>query len=110
MQNPLNRGAHIAIWTAVILALSASVGVWAGAIRIDPPTVARWLRNLISAAAILYFFIIFVFYKLDSSEKRRVGLIIILFLAAALFWAGFEQVEVELRPKELVTFSAVKPG
>jgi SAM-dependent methyltransferase len=31
-------------------------------------------------------------------------------LPARLEKAGFEQVEVELRPKELLTFSAVKPG
>ncbi|MEV6876731.1 class I SAM-dependent methyltransferase [Amycolatopsis sp. NPDC051128] len=31
-------------------------------------------------------------------------------LPARLEKAGFEQVKVELRPKELVTFSAVKPG
>ena len=31
-------------------------------------------------------------------------------LPSRLEKAGFEQVDVELRPKELVTFSAVKPG
>jgi POT family proton-dependent oligopeptide transporter len=91
-RKPLTRGAHIAIWICALVALGTVVAVWSGAIHIDPPKVARGLSNLISAAAVLYFIVVFAFYKLDSSEKRSVGLIIILFLGAALFWAGFEQV------------------
>src|SRR5207253_2549999 len=91
-RKPLARGAQIAIWICALLALGTIAAIWSGEIHIDPPKVARLLRNVISAAAILYFIIVFAFYKLDASEKRRIGLIVILFLAAALFWAGFEQV------------------
>lgn len=65
---------------------------FSGAIRLDAPVVAGWLRNFISLAAIVYFAAIFLFGKLDSGEKKRVALIGILFVAAALFWMGFEQV------------------
>jgi proton-dependent oligopeptide transporter, POT family len=89
---PLSIVAKIVIATIAILAVSLIIAVWSGAIHVNPPVVARGLRNFISFAAVLYFIAVFAFYKLDASEKRRIGLIFILFVAAALFWAGFEQV------------------
>jgi POT family proton-dependent oligopeptide transporter len=78
---------------AIAIGIIGAIGlVWSGAVRINAPVLAEWLGRSIAAAAALYFIVVFAFYKLDASEKRRVGLIVILFLAAALFWAGFEQV------------------
>ena len=91
-RKPLSRGGVFGVFAAGIAAVTGIAMIWSGAIRIDAPTLALWLSNGISAAAALYFLVVFVFYKLDAAEKKRVGLIIILFLAAALFWAGFEQV------------------
>jgi POT family proton-dependent oligopeptide transporter len=34
---------------------------------------------------------VLLFFGLDRTEKLRVGVIIVLFLASALFWSGFEQ-------------------
>jgi POT family proton-dependent oligopeptide transporter len=91
-RKPLSFVAKIVIATIAVLALVVIIAVWSGAIHVNPPVVARWLRNFISLAAVLYFIAVFAFYKLDPSEKRRIGLSFILFVAAALFWAGFEQV------------------
>jgi len=66
--------------------------LFAGVIHLDPPTLARWLRNFLYFAALVYFASVFIFGRLESDEKRRVGLIILLFVAATIFWAGFEQV------------------
>ena len=63
----------------------------AGIIVIDPPAVARsasWVIVLIAAG---YFAYVLFLLGLERGEKRRVVLILVLFLAAALFWAGFEQ-------------------
>ncbi len=43
------------------------------------------------AAAVLYFIAAFGFFGLDREEKRRVAVIAVLFVASAMFWAGFEQ-------------------
>jgi POT family proton-dependent oligopeptide transporter len=91
-KKPLTARAKTALWLIGIVAVSFIALTFAGVIRLNPVEVAQSLGNLISAAAILYFIVIFAFYKLDSSEKRRIGLIAILFVASALFWAGFEQV------------------
>jgi POT family proton-dependent oligopeptide transporter len=46
---------------------------------------------MLVGVAMLYFIFVFFFSGLDNTGRKRVGLIAILCLAAALFWAGFEQ-------------------
>jgi POT family proton-dependent oligopeptide transporter len=43
------------------------------------------------AIAILYFLYLLFGAGLDPVERRRVGVVIVLFVASALFWAGYEQ-------------------
>jgi POT family proton-dependent oligopeptide transporter len=43
------------------------------------------------ALAVAFFGYVLLFGGLDSQEKKRIGVIIIFFLCAALFWGGFEQ-------------------
>src|SRR6185503_17427950 len=62
-----------------------------GVLRINPITLARGTTKLIVAVAVLYFAYVFFFFDLDKTERQRVGVIFILFVSAALFWAGFEQ-------------------
>jgi len=63
-----------------------------GVIRINPVTLARGSTVFIVAIAVFYFGYVLFFGKLDKIERRRVVVILVLFVAAALFWAGFEQV------------------
>lgn len=46
---------------------------------------------LIVSIAVLYFAYIFFFGGLDLDEKKRVVVIFLLFIGAAMFWSGFEQ-------------------
>jgi POT family proton-dependent oligopeptide transporter len=46
---------------------------------------------VIGAMALLYFAYLFVAANLSPEEKRRVLVIVVLFLGSALFWAGYEQ-------------------
>ena len=41
--------------------------------------------------AVLYFSYVILFACRDGLERRRVGLIFVLFIGAAIFWSGFEQ-------------------
>ena len=52
---------------------------------------ATWLGYAVVAVAGAYFTWLFVFGGLTSDEKKRLVVIIWLFLLAALFWSGFEQ-------------------
>ncbi len=52
---------------------------------------AYWLFIAEVALAVGFFGYVLLFGGLDTAEKKRVGVIIVFFLCAALFWAGFEQ-------------------
>lgn len=62
-----------------------------GVIVINPIAVARNTTTAIVGVAVCYFLYVLLFLGLDLAEKKRVGVIIVLFLSSALFWAGFEQ-------------------
>ena len=52
---------------------------------------ASYTAYLIIAIAIVYFGALFFFAGLDHTEKKRLVVVMVLFLASAMFWAGFEQ-------------------
>lgn len=52
---------------------------------------ARVLGGFVIVLAIVYFGSVIVFGKFTMVEKKRVAVIFLLFLGAALFWSGFEQ-------------------
>ncbi len=62
-----------------------------GAIKIDPVTLARASTQVLVAVGAIYFASVFLFFHLDHAEKKRVAVIVVLFLASAMFWSGFEQ-------------------
>ncbi len=62
-----------------------------GIVAIGISTVANGLGLFIALVAILYFAYLLVLGDWAPDEKKRIGLIFILFLASATFWAGFEQ-------------------
>jgi len=65
--------------------------LFTGAWRPDPVVVAANTTGIITGLAVLYFAWLFMLGGLDAEEKRRVAVIVVLFLGASLFWAGFEQ-------------------
>lgn len=62
-----------------------------GNLNIDAVTVAQGGTATIAILAALYFFYVFTFGKLDTTERRCISVIVILVIAEALFWSGFEQ-------------------
>ncbi len=82
-------------WMVLLLVLAAVavlfVGGFAGWIEFRAVELARGATGVIVAVAIAYFVWIFAFGRLTREERNRVIVIGVLFLAAAMFWAGFEQ-------------------
>ncbi|MDB6004286.1 MAG: transporter [Prosthecobacter sp.] len=83
-------------WTLLLLALAVvavlvALGV-AGVIQIDAIKFAHSTAWFIAGVALLFFLWAFFLAKLDVVEKKRMVVILVLFLASAMFWAGFEQV------------------
>ncbi|MFL5613292.1 MAG: peptide MFS transporter [Gemmatimonadaceae bacterium] len=67
-----------------------------GVIRINPVAVAQNFAVVILSFALLYFAYLFFFAGLGSDEKKRVAVIIVLFVFATIFWSAFEQAPTSL--------------
>jgi POT family proton-dependent oligopeptide transporter len=84
---------QLAIGTLVVVgvvALLAALGVL-GILPVTLVGVAQGAGYFMLGLAIVYFGSILLFSGLTNTERRRVVLIFVFFLAAVLFWAGFEQ-------------------
>src|SRR5262245_3450531 len=86
----LSVGIGVAAVFAVILAAMA------GIIHIDPVSVAEKMVVAQLALALLYFGYLFFLGGLTGDEKKRVAVIVVLFLFAAIFWSAFEQAPTSL--------------
>ncbi|MFT5131669.1 MAG: POT family proton-dependent oligopeptide transporter [Gammaproteobacteria bacterium] len=62
-----------------------------GVIHINALSLAQMSTYVIALLAVAFFAYMYLFGRLDSLEKKRVGVIIILVMCAAVFWSGFEQ-------------------
>ena len=62
-----------------------------GVIPVDPAPLARRAAWVLVAMAAGYFTFLFFFAGLDPAERRRVVVLLSMFVACALFWAGYEQ-------------------
>jgi len=80
------------IVTAAIAAILAVAGLAiAGVIHIDPVELLKSSFWVISAFAAGYFAYMLFFAGLEIVERKRVLVMLALFVACAMFWAGFEQ-------------------
>jgi POT family proton-dependent oligopeptide transporter len=75
----------LAALLVLILAMSM------GGLRFDPLLLAQGTGVAIVAVSLAYFAYVLLFGGLSGEERKRIGAIIVLFFAAALFWSGFEQ-------------------
>ena len=71
----------------LILICSGLIGLW----TIDPIPLANILTLIIASISLLYFLYIYFLGELNKDEKKRIVMIFILFVGAALFWSGFDQ-------------------
>jgi POT family proton-dependent oligopeptide transporter len=79
----------VAAGTLAVIVVAALM--FAGMIRVDPLWLANRTTGVIVGVAVIYFAWAFLFAGLDSVERGRMVVIVMLFIACAMFWAGFEQ-------------------
>lgn len=60
-------------------------------IPLNPIWIAKRVAIVISVIAVLFFLHAFFLAKLTTDEKKRVGVIALLFVSSAMFFSGFEQ-------------------
>ena len=84
------KGWYIVWGSLAIIAAFYLLGV-TGVVQFNAFAIAEWGARIIMAMAVVYFLYMFLLAGLDTVEKKRVAVIMVLFIAAALFWSGFEQ-------------------
>lgn len=87
------RNYTIAGMVVVIVGLALAM---TGVVTIDPIAVANSMKYIISGIAIVYFLFLFLFAGLTGDEKKRMAVIMALFVGAVVFWAAFEQAPTSL--------------
>jgi len=80
------------------LAVMAIVFVLAamGTITINPQVVGQYMTVVLVGLAAAFFITVFAAGGLTGDEKKRVAVIFVLFVFAAIFWAAFEQAPTSL--------------
>ena len=82
-------------WTLLVVGLSllALLGLLmvSGLIVLNPLRLAQGMGLFIVVLAILFFAGVLLFGGLDMAEKKRIAVIAVFFVSAAIFWSGFEQ-------------------
>lgn len=90
------RRVRLITFASVALIAALVVLVSAGVIHINPVVLAERMSIVMLALAVVYFAYLFLFAHLTTEEKKRVALIVVLFVFATIFWAGFEQAPTSL--------------
>lgn len=81
-----------AVGVIVLVVILAMAGVF----TISAVAVGERMRDIMLAMALLYFAYLFLFAGLSGSEKKRIAVIIVLFIFATIFWSAFEQAPTSL--------------
>jgi proton-dependent oligopeptide transporter, POT family len=83
----LMAGVALVVLIIAVLALLNSRSV----VNLNPKRVAESLGFVIAGIAVFYFGYQLIFGGFDATEKKRIVVILVLFIAATMFWCGFEQ-------------------
>ncbi|HET7585476.1 MAG TPA: peptide MFS transporter [Gemmatimonadaceae bacterium] len=67
-----------------------------GVLSVNPVAIAERMTAVYLALVLLYFGYLFFFAGLTTNEKKRVAVIVVLFVFATVFWSAFEQAPTSL--------------
>ena len=81
----------MAVGAFLLLLFAITLLALTGVLHINAVRVAQGTGLAIVGIAVAYFAYVMLFGGLTPLEQRRVGVIAVFFVAAAMFWSGFEQ-------------------
>jgi len=85
------RKLKIGVFAVLAVLGTAALAQAAGLVHLTLYGVAKGTGYFMLGLAIVYFGAILLFSRLTAREKKRIVVIFVFFMAAVLFWAGFEQ-------------------
>lgn len=86
----IDKGWYVVAAGFCAIALLVVLGV-TRVITFEPVFFAEFAKYIIVDLGIAYFALIFLFGNLTGPEKKRCVVLIVLLVASAMFWSGFEQ-------------------
>ncbi len=89
------RARNITLAGVGVLAVIVAMAMF-GVFTINAPVVAAWTAYIVLALAAVYFLYLFLLAGLDADEKKRIAVIVVLFVFATIFWSAFEQAPTSL--------------
>ncbi len=89
---------QVKLFTGIGVGIIALVFILAlaGVFVPDAQAIGKSMTFVLVGLAVSYFAYIFAMGGLDAGEKKRVAVIVVLFLFAAIFWSAFEQAPTSL--------------
>jgi proton-dependent oligopeptide transporter, POT family len=91
LQAAYHRKAMQWMWIAIGIISLVVAAALMGVFTINAIAVSSVAGGVIIGVAIAFFAYVLIAGGLDPAEKRRIGVIAILFVFSAMFWSGFEQ-------------------
>lgn len=85
------RNAWIAVIGIVLAAIVVIILAHTGAIQLDPIALAQQVAVVFTVVFFLYFGFIYFKGSLSEDEKKRMWALLLVCIASACFWSGFEQ-------------------
>jgi POT family proton-dependent oligopeptide transporter len=76
---------------ALVIVLAAT-----GAISLNPQVIGHYMTYVLVGLSVAYFGYIFLAGGLTSGERKRIVVILVLFVFSAIFWSAFEQAPTSL--------------
>jgi POT family proton-dependent oligopeptide transporter len=89
--NATTSGSWLPVIVLAAIIATLCVLAWNGSIQIDASAIGRGATWALSVLALGYFAYLLLFAGLEPAERKRVFVMIALFIGSAMFWAGFEQ-------------------
>ena len=79
------------LWIALAVFAAVAALLFSGAVHLDPARLAKGAAYVLVGMAALYFLYLFFGAGLDPVERKRMVVVLVMFLGVALFWSGYEQ-------------------
>ena len=79
------------LWIALAVFAAVAALLFSGTVHLDPARLARSAAYVLVGMAALYFLYLFFGAGLDPVERKRMVVVLVMFLGVASFWSGYEQ-------------------